>query len=1124
MSKISKAQTGINIPTSSKPMLDESFMEKRYGQYKAPSGIPEPARYKSPIPFAQVSSGTGEQQSKGDAIDQMAARLKSTAYGQGGPKTRTLDQYKGSERYNYFNPDPQWDNEDAAAQGQGWGTKMINGVAKGLTLTGTTFLQNTVGLVNGIYQGIADGRLASFYDNDFNRALDELNKELENQLPNYYTRQERDAAWYSPDYWFTGNFLWDGVIKNMGFAAGTYLSAGVYTGALKALPSVSRLVAAGKGAEALAATEAGLASADKVAGTFGRVKALSDKFLTQSKFYNLANNGQRAAVSALSTTGEAGFEALHNLNEFREGLVQEYIDKNGVLPQGEDLERINQAADSAANKALFANVGLLTVTNYIQLPKILGSSYNAEKGILNGLTRQIDDVVSTGGQLARKASKYPFLSRLNKIRPYTFTTSEAFEESAQFSIGVATKDYYQKAYDGEPTDWLRSIEVGITEGMFSDEGAKNALIGGLSGALMTGRGRYRENKARQKATNDALTALNNTNLGQVISNPDFKFTDFTNETFDSVNRGTVLQQQREEALKVGDILNSKDLEADYIINYLTPRIKYGRYDLVKADINEYKALASTEEGFAQLQAEGKALETDTREAYTERLNRFEETADNFKSLWQTLNVRYGSEILTDSEGNPVLTEDGKNLLKYPPSVMNQMIYSALKVADYDNRILSLSQSLSAAGINTEEVIQQIADGNVEAFNEAVQTIKDMDVIDDTKQTLGQNLDDLAEITSRRQQFIKTYENIKNNPSEYIIERPQETETPEGPVETVTVKTKQGDRDVEIGTPYFVGKGVDYSKDPLDAPVPISQFVVQKVNEDGTLEIKTENGEVKNVSPDVLENFKIGKTSTLQNNKTANYYYNHRNEIFEFNFGKNFGGKRRGRLEYQDDKLYFVYLTPKGKVARKELNNSYFVTQEGYSQPRITKVGSVENQQQKDSRIGFMSPSELKAQKATLAKNREARLEVLTQLGEEAKESLEETNKKLAQQTEKLAKIKEDLENIAKMKEAGPTGPKIKLNFSKATKVFTRALNNLTAMQADVEAEIDSLNSQKEELELNISYFQDFANQITDAPEDSGAFLQELKNQVALLVDNGKNLNNALAAAKKLAKGVESSYS
>ena len=208
------------------------------------------------------------------------------------------------------------------------------------------------------------------------------------------------------------------------------------------------------------------------------------------------------------------------------------------------------------------------------------------------------------------------------------------------------------------------------------------------------------------------------------------------------------------------------------------------------------------------------------------------------------------------------------------------------------------------------------------------------------------------------------------------------------------------------------------------------------------------------------------------------------------------------------------------MQKVEVNGSHFVAQKGYNQAMVTKVGSVENQQQKAAREQFMSPEEIARQRASLAKSREARLEVLTQLGEESKESLEETNKKLAQQTKKLAKVKEDLENIAKMKEAGPTGPKIKLNFSKATKVFTKALNNLTSMQADIEAEIDNLNAQKEELELNISYFQDFANQITDAPEDSGEFLRELKNQVALLVDNGKNLNNALSAAKKLAKSTE----
>jgi len=1094
--KAQRGKTVIPPPTqlsTPNPLLSQQFMQQRYGGFSG-------ARTVSPLPSVPyVSPYAGVQPPDAQNTSALSNFLKfanTKRDDSGGGKMRTLDEYAGNEkgRYDYFMPG-DFDNEDAAAQGQSFGAKMVNGVSKGLLLTGTTFLQSTVGLVNGTYQAIADGKFSSFYDNEFNRALDEINKYAEDALPNYYTAEERDASWYSPKYWATGNFLWDGVVKNLGFAAGAALSGGVYTSTLKSLPYASRLFSVGKGAETLAATEAGIASgASKVAETYGKIRGLSDKFLSN---YNTLNPAGRAVVAGLATTGEAGIEALHSSNEFRQRLIDEHVEQYGVPPTGAALQAINDAAEGSGNATFFANVGILTATNYIQFPKILGSTYRGEKGIANGLVREIDDIVYEGGKYVKPKTKYPFLSRINKIRPYTFSTSEAFEEVAQYSATVATQDYYNKARNGEATSWLNSIGVGITKGAFSDEGAKNALIGGLSGAIMLGRGRYRGDKARRQNTAQALKDLNNANLS-----------DFTKETIDAVNRGTVLQQEREAAIKSGDILNSKDLEKDYIINYLTPRIKYGRYDLVKSDIAEYRKLASTEEGFAQLQAEGKALESDTREAYLERLGRFEQTADNVKSLYQSLNLRYSGQV--DENGKPIYSND----------VINKMIYAATKVADYDQRIMDLMGPLTAAGVNTSEVIDQLIAGNSEAFNEAIASIEEMDIIEEEKETLAQSLEDASELALRRQSFLQAYQDIKENPKKYSEAPIVEEDVPTGPVETVTVKTKQGDKDIEIGTPYFVGKGVDYSKDPLDAPVPISEFVVQKVNEDGTLEIKTQNGEVKNVSPDVLEDFKIGKTSTLRSNKTANYYYNHRNEIFEFNFGKNFGGKRRGRLEYQDDKLYFVYLTPKGKVARKELNNSYFVTQEGYSQPRITKVGSVENQQQKDSRIGFMSPSELKAQKATLAKNREARLEVLTQLGEEAKESLEETNKKLAQQTEKLAKIEEDLANIAKMKEAGPTGPKIKLNFSKATKVFTKALNNLTAMQADVEAEIDSLNSQKEELELNISYFQDFANQITDAPEDSGEFLRELKRQVALLVDNGKNLNNALSAAKKLSKSAE----
>jgi hypothetical protein len=607
-----KAQSGKTVippPTqlsTPNPLLNEQFMQQRFGGYRTRVDIPNAPNVPYINPYANVRGSSSPNTS---SLANLIKNAVTPGDMGGGGRLRTLDEFAANEkgRYDYFMPG-NFDNEDAAAQGQSWGAQMVNGVGKGLLLTGTTFLQSTVGLVNGTYQAIADGKFSSFYDNEFNRALDEVNKSAEDALPNYYTAKERNANWYSPDYWMTGNFLWDGVVKNLGFAAGAALSGGVFTSTLKALPYASRLFSVGKAAETLAATEAGIASgAGKAAETYGKIRSLSDKFISN---YNTLNPAGRAVVAGLSTTGEAGIEALHSSNEFRQRLIDEHVAQYGVEPTGAALEAINAATEGAGNATFFANVGLLTATNYIQFPKILGSTYKGEKGIVNGLVREIDDIVYEGGKYIKPKAKYPALSRLNKIRPYTFSVTEAFEEVSQYSATVATQDYYEKARNNEATSWLSSVGVGITKGAFSNEGAKNALIGGISGRLMTAglipgqQGMIQQARAKRKNTAQALKDLNNANLS-----------DFTKETIDAVNRGTVLQQEREAAIKSGDILNSKDLEKDYIINYLTPRIKYGRYDLVKADINEYRKLASTEEGFAQLVAEGKALETDTREAY-----------------------------------------------------------------------------------------------------------------------------------------------------------------------------------------------------------------------------------------------------------------------------------------------------------------------------------------------------------------------------------------------------------------------------------------------------------------------------------------------------------------------------
>ena len=303
------------------PLLDRMELERSMGYEPpvSPNNLPNVPYKHLETPYTPEGGDGGKYISPLEALENAALSIKGSGKILGGSIPRTIGE-SISPRYNMFVPG-DYDNEDAYAQGQGWTSKMVNGVGKGLMLTGTTLLQSTAGLIVGLVKWAEDGRAASFYDNEMNRNLDEINKKMEDILPNYYTNVEKNAAWYSTDKLFTANFFWDGIIKNMGFAAGAAISGGIYSSVLKALPLTARLFSVGKAAEALAATEEGLLGANKVAETFGKVKSLSDQFVSS---YKTLNAGGRALVAGLSTTGEAGFEAYTNLNEFRNAKIQQY--------------------------------------------------------------------------------------------------------------------------------------------------------------------------------------------------------------------------------------------------------------------------------------------------------------------------------------------------------------------------------------------------------------------------------------------------------------------------------------------------------------------------------------------------------------------------------------------------------------------------------------------------------------------------------------------------------------------------------------------------------------------------------------------------------------------------------
>jgi hypothetical protein len=991
---------------------------------------------------------------------------------------------------------PGEDNEEIYAQGQTWGSKMVNDLGKGLSLTGTTLLQSTVGLANGIFQSFADGRAASFYDNDFNRNLDEFNKELEDSLPNYYTQKEKNAEWYSPDKLFTANFFWDGIIKNMGFAAGAAISGYGYAAGLKALsalPKMAKLFSVGKAAETLAATEEAILASGKAAETYGKVKSLSDKFLGT---YNSLNTGQRILVAGLATTGEAGFEAYQNLNEFRNKKIEEYKEANGgLIPTGAELDKINADSESVGNASFLGNIALLTATNYIQFPKILGSSTKLEKGILDQTVKEIGDITKdVAGKYIPTPAKYgKVFSAINKIRPYLFSASEAFEEGAQFAIGKATNDYYDKKQKGDDASFMNSLTDAIASTIGTTEGMENVLIGGLSGAIMQARGKYREGVEKGISTQEAVKLFNES----PISN-------FTKETRDSVSRGIVLQEEREKKLSKGDVFGSKDVEADYIINYLTPRIKYGRMDLVQSDINEYRTLASTDKGFAQLIAEGKAIEGDTQPAYLERLNNLESTAENVKSLYQSLTLRYGNRVLPDGK-TPV----------YNQEVMNKMIYAATKVADYDNRIPQLSSKLVSAGIDSNSIIDDVLKDSDEQFNIAVEKINELrnspinPLNDDQVEDLQLALVDLAKSSISRKKFIDEYNEIKKTPEKFTTEPVIDKEVigKEGDGAPIVLKTKDGDVEFELGKEYYSSAPMRKSKEGVRFK-DFSRFTVVGETEDGKIILKTISsdpeveGETYTVDKDYFEKQQIGEVSALSKRPNEKFYVEMAGVTFDYKLG---GGQVvRGTIRYdrKKDKLTFVSVDGKQKFS---VTRGDFAPKKGFKEAKIVPFGKL-SAKAIEALNTPLSEEEMRSRM-------EAKNEIIAEVMLSVKSQIDEVNTNLEKTKQELDAVKKEIDDLSVTKDGKPR----KSYVGKARKM----LKSLTADYTRIENTISELENEKENLNNTLEYLQETYENRELVPEAYNEVLKSIKEDIENVKEMVSHTDDAIVTGKSLLEGIQS---
>jgi hypothetical protein len=361
---------------------------------------------------------------------QTGPKTATDAFFGGGPKvtemapTVSIAELNANKRYGIYNPETI-DIEDQKANAQSNAVKAASGVLKGLNLAATT-VAGGFAMLGGTVQSMFTGRLADIWDNEGMRKLDEWNNKVDQEyLPNYYTNQEKNATWYSTDNWFTTNFLFDKLIKNAGFAVGAMVSGNLANAAIKGigagigalaesaavasearsgmglyarfLKNTARAFSVGKNIETADVLRNGLSTITDLDAATSEIANIAKQEL---KFANINDVGRRTAIALYSQAGEASFEAMQTSKEYRNNLIQEWkTTHNGEDPNGEDLAIINRNADRVGKMSFFGNIALLSATEYAQLPKILGSSYAAEKQAANSLMGGVKKTVMKEGQL-----------------------------------------------------------------------------------------------------------------------------------------------------------------------------------------------------------------------------------------------------------------------------------------------------------------------------------------------------------------------------------------------------------------------------------------------------------------------------------------------------------------------------------------------------------------------------------------------------------------------------------------------------------------------------------------------------------------------------------------------------
>ena len=828
-------------------------------------------------------------------------------------------------------------------------------------------------------------------------------------------------------------------------------------------------------------------------------------------FKKIVRGAQQMELISFNTIGQNALNGRESQTAIKKSLQEQ--NAQGLTHYSE--AEIEEMSAKGALESFWYNMPLTLMSSVFELPQIFssmkgGMSLLKKMGVVNTSEEFLQGLENLAGQTVK-----PTLGKT--IRTALFTGLEHGQlESSQ----VAFDRYIQNAIAGTVQDGkiVKDTDDPLTGSFkeyinnFSDpNGQNNIALGTIQGLLMTVFGRaykgYKGDFAKEdKVNKDFLTNLNE-------SYSKYRFFNGIENMMERDDKGNViiengkvkLDQNKLSQLGVGFVSHIKDYE-DRIL-----AIANG--DKTAIEQMNYNSLAQMSQNFFQ-DSNGKdyltnilRFEYNNQTKNPDRLNditngvdntpanQLQESlqhVDNLYKLYNNIEQRQAGFLNLDvnykdkSEADKATVFTEKHKATQFDEGANQIFYN--------NKLQKNNIELGSLGI-TEKSLDPKTDAEIRGNEILDENDKLRTYLDESREIYKKSIDrptiNTAWIQERDnyRQLIKSVETDKSTKN--IIKSGEKHPT------SVSINSKSGDEDLQVGTQYYANRQVEVNEKP-GVVSKFTSFTVLGENENGVI-IKTNDDKNITVPKDKFSDIILGKVEDTDKYPNAKFYIESSNNIFTYNIGKK-ENNPTGNITYDSktDKLYFESLDGKFK---RQVTRDQFSPKEGYNVAQIY-FNKTFTQKAQDALTEAVPINEKLA----------TRNKIISDLYNTSKERLVQVNKELDEHQKALIKNTEALNNLEKTKEGKPKKSVIK-NANKTIK-------ELSDIKTSIQNKITDLEKEKEELQTVLPYFQDLVENQGELPQEGKELLSQLKENVSTLKELIDNTSEAIQKGNSILETIE----